>query len=82
LCAPLGAIAVGGPRWIALTNRGGDKRGLEAADDTATCEAANGLVTGKCLGNGPDIAEAQIEQLLQGLHENLPSVVPSSAALS
>jgi len=43
-------------------------------------EAANGLVTGKCLGNGPDIAEAQIEQLLQGLHENLPSVVPSSAA--
>ena len=55
---------------------------LEAADDTATCEAANGFVTGKCLGNGPDIAEAQIEQLLQGFHESLPSVVPSSAALS
>jgi hypothetical protein len=38
-----------------------------AAVDTATCEAAKGLVSGKCLGNGPDIAEAQIEQLLQGL---------------
>jgi hypothetical protein len=43
--------------------------------DTATGEAANGLVAGKCLGNRPDIAEAQIEQLLQGLHESLPSVV-------
>ena len=53
-----------------------------AAVDTATCEVAKGLVSGKCLGNGPDIAKAQIEQLLQGLHESLPSVVSPSAALS
>jgi hypothetical protein len=43
-----------------------------AAVDTAICEAAKGLVSGKCLGNGPDIAEAQIEQLLQGLKACLP----------
>src|SRR5262249_42350200 len=55
----------------------GQRVGLEAAHDTATGEAANGLVAGKCLGNRPDIAEAQIEQLLQGLHGGSPSVVPS-----
>src|SRR5262249_39644928 len=51
--------------------------GLEAAHDTATCEAANGLISGEYLGNHPDIAAAQIEQFLQGLHESLPSVAPS-----